>query len=211
MYEPITASGGPLLLLDFYGTVSSGRYWECLPRGEFERVNRYLFQERRDIVQAWMTGRCNAEQVVALASSATGLNRDYLWASLVSSSMQLAVPDAVQAMMAKVAAHAEIVMLTENTDCFSRFTWPHAKWREHVNGVVNSHAARCRKVESLLAASEHLQHRSSVYLVDDSEPVVAAARDLGIVALHTSCPEETPSVLAQVLDRLTARPTIIAA
>lgn len=176
------------LFVDFDGTLCHDRFWQSLGERDYERINNFLFNGG-DLVDRWMRGKCNLEQVCEILSRELSLEYKTLREVLEDDcrNMRVAAADLEKIDWLKNKYVAAIV--TVNMDCFDRFTVPELGLDNHFDCIVNSYNEGVLKhgendgLLSVALAKTSADVNGSI-LIDDSEKACTAFKKLGGQALQ---------------------------
>lgn len=53
-----------LLFIDFYNTISTNKFWEHLPREDYDEISERLFGKNLPLVDKWMRGKVSTDLVI---------------------------------------------------------------------------------------------------------------------------------------------------
>ncbi len=175
------------IFIDWNGTLSSSKFWWHLEKSKnkedrifFEKVEKSLFGNLRELLKPWMLGELKSEDVISRVAKNSTLNYDKIFKEFVNSSqsMELISKDLLKIISKLRNKGAKVVIATDNMDSFTRWTYPGLKLFNHFDGFLNSHDLGAMKGhkdkngKSLFfneyLVSTGLKPKDSV-LIDDSE------------------------------------------
>ncbi|MEI6553255.1 MAG: HAD family hydrolase [bacterium] len=176
------------LLIDFDGTLCYDRFWRSLESETTQKVQEYLFLSDNTIVKDWMNGIHTSEDVNKKVSEKLGLDYKYLWNLFVKDCQTMQVDEMVLSKIMELKKDYKIILVTDNMDCFDRFTIPALKLNEYFDEVVNSFNERTSKNENEGQLFSEVIERlgstlSESILMDNSEKTCEIFNNLG----GTSC------------------------
>lgn len=187
---------GPVktLFVDFHGTICHDPFWRSLDSDGFGRVQQTVFEADPFLVNDWMRGKYSSEQINELVAERTGLPYDRLWQTFVRDckSMHIA-PDLLTQITALRKAYS-VILISDNMDCFDRFTVPALHLDTVFDGIVNSFSEGRLKTDG--GGANFMRHLtgeiSDAVLIDDSNTTCWAFDRLGGNARHVT--HETPAI-----------------
>ncbi|MFZ3073547.1 MAG: hypothetical protein WA093_00220 [Minisyncoccales bacterium] len=178
----------PALFIDFDGTLCHDRFWQSLGERDYERINNFLFNGG-DLVDRWMRGKCNLEQVCEILSRELDLGYKTLLEALEDDCRNMRIAAADLEKIDRLKNKYVVAMVTVNMDCFDRFTVPELGLDNHFDCIVNSynegvlkHGENGGLFGSALVKTGADINRS--ILIDDSEKACGAFKKLGGRALQ---------------------------
>lgn len=128
----------PILFVDFDGTICHDKLWHNLEKEAYEKVQALLFSEDKSIVHKWMRGNCTSEEVNRIVAEEVKFPYELLWEIFVESCRSLKVSKNNLEQIKEVSAKYKTILLTDNMDCFTRFSVPALRLNEYFDLVVNS-------------------------------------------------------------------------
>ena len=145
------------LFIDWQGTLTDGVYWHHLENPEHKN-HKYFSPLRRGLMDgiwdkyrnSWMRGQTVSEEVIREVADKTGIDYSLAFEEFVHSSGSMpikstSVLDIIQQIRDK---QVPVIIATDNTDAFSRWTVPGLQLRHHFDGILNSFDIRARKPDS---------------------------------------------------------------
>ena len=199
-----------VVFVDWHNTLSTSLFWQHSPgcrlsAADSARVRSFVFS-RIGLVQQWMRGATNAEDVCSLAAGSLGLCADDLLADLERSCRSFEFYDAaaVEALQEIRRPGTKVVLATDNMDAFSRWTVPSLDLAGIFDAILDSASLRVLKGDRVGGHSPFFGPwltgqritPSEAVLIDDSPPASAAAIGLQIRVI------ENPRKLACVVTAL---------
>lgn len=196
----------PLILIDWYRTLSLTRFWHGYEPTTLTAIESCAFANpaRTD---EWMRGRLSSEDICQEIERA-GLGRadEHLEALKRSCEDFLPAPE-VTAALKQLAERADVVLVSDNMDCFARWTVPTLKplgiFKEL---IVSSDVGLLKNDEGgrifTEICSRHGTAPRNVVFIDDSASTRQTFEKLGGRALPTNSPEDTVKVIQSLLENL---------
>lgn len=104
-----------------------------------------------------MRGKRSAEEINDWLSSEGGLDRDALWELFVEGCRSFEVAPTLLSLAKGIREYGvPVILVTDNMDCFSRFTAPALSLSSYFSHIVNSADHGCLKEEGLFEIAEGL-------------------------------------------------------
>lgn len=196
-----------MVFIDFHGTLCHDLFWRSLPPDKRNRLAQFLFDQNLPLVSRWMRGEVTSEQINALLAQVVDLPCATLWETFVADCMSMSVSSGALASIDRLRSETVVLLVTDNMDCFTRFTVPALGLRRHFDAIVNSSDTHRLKADGNgavfhdLAAARHIGIKDCT-LLDDSADACANMTAMGGTALRICV--ETPVEAA--LEGLLRRP-----
>jgi FMN phosphatase YigB (HAD superfamily) len=95
-----------------------------------------------------MNGIHTSEDINKKLADSLGVEYGFLWDVFVKDCQNMKVEDGVLEQLKKLRNRFKIVLITDNMDCFDRFTVPSLKLDEYFDVIVNSFNERLSKNEN---------------------------------------------------------------
>jgi len=192
-----------ILFVDFDGTLCKDYFWRSLPTETRSKIQNFLFDSNSDIVADWMLGKYSSEEVNKLLAEHLNYDHRVLWQIFVTDCEHMVVPPVLLELLQSLRAHYTTVLITDNMDCFNRFTVPALQLGKHFDAICNSwNEGRCKRDENGASfAAYSLQNGSSLsdsILIDDSSANCQLFESLGGTAYNVASLEQTQVVLMQL-------------
>ncbi len=173
----------PILFVDFDGTLCFDRFWRSLEPEFLAQIQGTLFQ-RNKIVVEWMRGEHTSEEINKKLAPELGVEYDYLWNIFVDDCKNMRVDTIVLEKINNLRENFTTILMTDNMDCFDRFTVPALRLNLYFDMIVNSYNEKVLKNdnEGALFKNYLKEFNSDVrasYLIDNSEKTCALFQRLG--------------------------------
>jgi FMN phosphatase YigB (HAD superfamily) len=195
-----------IVFLDWDGTLSHGRFWSELGDGIYQKVQQRLFGQNGSLVNEWMKGAKTSEDVCEwLESSVECGSRDLLDA-LIKSCEGMNLPEIIRRLIVEIRKDRHVVLITDNMDCFSRFTVKANRMEELFDYIVNSSdVRRLKQDQGGLSFHEVAQRYSTSFrdcvLIDDSQKTCALFQEMGGLSYQTSGIQHTIDLLGSLVEK----------
>ena len=133
------------LFVDFDGTLCHDKFWRSLEPALQEKIQEYLFGVDQEIVNDWMRGVYTSEDIHQKLVEDLKINYEFLWNIFVEDCRTMFVEKSVLGKIAKLRDRYITVLITDNMDCFDRFTIPTLGLDAHFDLIVNSYNEKTSK------------------------------------------------------------------
>lgn len=128
----------PILFIDFDGTLCHDRFWRNIDADSFERIQNFLFSENKSVINDWMKGIYSSEDINQLISKELNIPFDKIWKVFVEDCKNMTISSDTLNRIEKLRKDYETILITDNMDCFTRFTVPAQKLDSFFDSIVNS-------------------------------------------------------------------------
>ncbi len=168
----------PLLFIDFDGTLCHDKFWRSLDVDTKEKVQDFLFLHSKNMVNDWMLGKYTSEEINQYISQKLNIDYDYLWSTFVKdcNEMRVEINDLLK--IKELGAKFTTILMTDNMDCFTRFTAPSLNLEQYFNQIINSFDHKKSKNDhfrELLPADK----KEGNVLIDNSANTCEVFKNLG--------------------------------
>lgn len=192
-----------VLYIDFDGTICSDHFWRSLPSDERQVIQKFLFGADKELVTNWMLGKHSAEEINELVAQRLYCNPKELWQIFVQDCEQMSVPSELIDLLQHLREHYVVVLITDNMDCFTRFTVPALQLANHFDMICNSsEEGRCKRDAEGASFTKYATAAdcslSDSILIDDSILNCHLFENLGGTSHMTTSLEETEAILKQL-------------
>ena len=192
-----------ILFLDWYGTLSAELFWPKIKKDDpklSKRIEDVLFNYPSELIKQWMLGIVSTETVCDIIAKHDASTSEMLFDALVESCTGMHVDQNIIEMVQELRDDYHIVLVTDNMDCFSRFTVPQTGITEWTDAIFNSSDLKRFKTDEqgktfLDAARDlHVPFHQTI-CIDDSSMTCDVVRSLGGIAIQTTGVERTLEIL----------------
>ncbi len=164
----------PLLLVDYDGTICFDRFWHSADAALFSQIQIHLFGAERQMLASWMRGELSSEEINQFLSKKTNVSYQRLWEIFVHDCQTMRVDPDHLLKIRDLRSRFATVLMTDNMDCFSRFTVPALNLDQHFDAILNSADHGQLKCDSNgvlfgKTAQTYGNIMSEVWLVDNSK------------------------------------------
>ncbi len=179
-----------IVFLDWEGTLCWSRFWESLRTGrarEFEwgqKIEEFLFSKDKTLINNWMRGRVNSEQINDFLSEKLQIKKEKLWEVFVNDCRKMQLDYQLRIKIKQLRTRAYVILMTGNMDCFTRYTVPALRLENLFDQIVNSSNVGYLKTER--GGESFLEYLRTfnvpivnTFLVDDSVKTCEFFNSLG--------------------------------
>ena len=137
----------PIIFVDFYKTLSHGRFWHRADNDVCTQINKLIFNtvEEGSIADVWMRGEKTSEEVNEYLSEALHIPYETLWKWFVPSAQTIGVNEDALVLINQLRKKYTAVLITDTMDCFTRFTVPAYNLYTAFDSIINSADVGIRK------------------------------------------------------------------
>jgi FMN phosphatase YigB (HAD superfamily) len=128
----------PILFIDFDGTLCHDRFWRSIDVSSFEKIQSFFFGENKSMVNEWMRGIHSSEHINQLISKELNIPFKEVWSIFVADCENMNIPVGVLNRIENLRKNYQTILITDNMDCFTRFTVPVLKLDSYFDSIVNS-------------------------------------------------------------------------
>jgi len=192
-----------ILFLDWYGTLSSELFWPKIKNDDpklSKRIEDILFNYPSELIRQWMLGIITAETICDVIAKNDSSTSTMLFDALIESCAGMCVDSNIIETIQKLRDDHHIVLVTDNMDCFSRFTVPQTGIAEWTDAILNSADLKRFKTDEQgktffdAARDLHIPFHQTI-CIDDSSVTCDVVRSLGGTAMQTTGVEKTLEIL----------------
>lgn len=189
-----------ILFLDWDGTLSDGRFWSSLDQDAYKKIQCSLFEQNKALIDSWMMGNESSETVCDWLKLSPGLHQCDLFGSLIDSCEHMAISKIAIDLIERIKEDRYVVLMTDNMDCFSRFTVPAQRLTDLFDEIVNSSEVKRLKKDGGGLSFQQIRQKydvpfSACRLIDDSEKTCLLFQKLGGLVHRTTGIRKTEEIL----------------
>lgn len=193
----------PYLFVDFYKTLSFGKFWHLVPLSLQKQIHELVFADslQSPLADKWMRGKVTSEEVNQLVSKELNVNYEELWDLFVQSSEAIGVSKEALTLIEQLQSKYTTVLMTDNMDALNRFTVPAYTLDTVFNIIINSANVGIRKSDGdgeifKLVTKDF----TGSILIDDREHICSVFTALGGRALRVTEKDNTEKHLQSLLN-----------
>jgi len=196
-----------ILIIDFNKTLQDRLMWQSIKDpenplyGNFDRIDNFIFKERRDLLEAWLIGSINTEDVHEEISDKLNLDYKILSDSFIYDCEQMIVNEEFLFVLEKLQEKFWLILATDNMDSFDRFILPQNPYLKVLfDEIHNSYNLRIRKSTNNGEYFKRVLYKYNILakdmiLVDDSTKSCLPAKEMGIEVYQPKSIKETLDIL----------------
>ncbi len=128
----------PILFIDFDGTLCHDRFWRSIDEDSFGKIQNFLFGGNKSMVNEWMRGVHSSESINEIISKELNVPFEKVWNIFVADCENMNVSNDVLNRIENLKKDFHTVLITDNMDCFTRFTAPALKLNLYFDSIINS-------------------------------------------------------------------------
>lgn len=192
------------IFIDFDGTICFDYFWRSAPQEVNKIITKFLFQDNTTLIENWMRGNLSSENIVTLIAENTGLDYDLIYDILVKDCQNMYISPKLLQALSDCGKNNTTILITDNMDCFNRFTKPALRLEKYFSYVFNSYDFGILKDDT--TSGGLFKKVCDIYkfditksvLVDNSEENCTIFTKLGVRAVLVKSQEETLSILQTI-------------
>lgn len=174
----------PILFIDFDGTLCHDRFWRSIDESSFEKIQNFLFGENKSVVNEWMRGIHSSEHINQLISKELNVPFEKVWNIFVADCENMNISVDILNRIENLKKNFYTILITDNMDCFTRFTVPALKLNSFFDSIINSFDNKKFKSDNngeifLQIANERGSKIEDSILMDNSKGACTTFSNLG--------------------------------
>jgi FMN phosphatase YigB (HAD superfamily) len=174
----------PILFIDFDGTLCHDKFWRTIDSNCYEQIQDFLFSENKSIIQDWMKGFYSSEDINILISKMLNIPFEQTWEVFINDCKNMTISIDTLNQIKKFGKKFETILITDNMDCFTRFTVPAKKLNSFFDSIVNSFENKKLKAQNkgevfIQLSSQRNTKIEDCILIDNSKIVCDLFSKLG--------------------------------
>ena len=192
-----------VVFVDWDGTLSKARFWSHLDKELYERLQDTLFSGNNPLVHDWMMGKKSSETICGWLSAELNISSEFLLSELIKTCVSMTVREDAVAIIKQLREKASVVLITDNMDCFTRFTVQQPGLADLFDKIINSADAgrmkRDRDGEVFVEiAKAYNASLDQCHLIDDSDKTCQLFESIGGHAYQTTSLDRTAEFLQKI-------------
>ena len=128
----------PILFVDFDGTLCFDRFWRSLEPALYNKIQSFLFKENKIKTNEWMLGKRSSEEINETLARYLQVPPDSLWQLFQQDCETMWVDQELLNKINSLRKKFYTILITDNMDCFDRFTTPALELNKYFDVIVNS-------------------------------------------------------------------------
>jgi FMN phosphatase YigB (HAD superfamily) len=169
-----------ILFIDFDGVLCHDPFWHSLRNEDHkyhqysEPIEKFLFDDNRDIFDDWMVGKYTSEDIHERISRAVGIQYDILFSIFKEDCQKMEISRQILTELGRLKDDYYLILATGNVDAFDRFILPsNPVIRDIFDEIHNSYNLKMLKSNNngqyfINVVEEKKIPFSDCYLIDDS-------------------------------------------
>lgn len=126
------------IFIDFDGTICFDYFWRSAPKDINSTIVKFLFQDNVYLIEKWMRGKYSSEKIVNIISQNTGLDYTLIWDIFVKDCQSMHINPEIMQAISNCNRNNNTILITDNMDCFNRFTNPQLHFEKYFSYIFNS-------------------------------------------------------------------------
>ena len=128
----------PILFIDFDGTLCHDKFWKSIDPSSFAQIQNFLFSGDKSVVRDWMKGDYSSEDINRLIANELNIPFEKIWKDFIYDCENMTISRDILKRIKKLRRNFETILITDNMDCFTRFTAPAKNLHLFFDRIVNS-------------------------------------------------------------------------
>jgi FMN phosphatase YigB (HAD superfamily) len=196
------------IFIDWHNTLSTDLFFSSYAHNNQGLPLRKAFYDSvlnyPSILHDWLRGGLNSEQIIQRVAQHAQLDFDVVWPLFVKDCETIALAPSLADKLIRLKEKYHTILVTDNMDCFNRFTVPSQNLLRYFHSISNSCDCKLMKEDkdgkifSQLAQQRNITI-SDCILIDDREDVSQIFTQLGGTTYRVENPQHTTRVLDELL------------
>lgn len=127
------------IFIDFDGTICFDYFWRSAPEEIKKTIGKFLFQDNTYLLEDWMRGKKSSEDINQIISDECNLDYNMIWNYFVKDCNNMYIPEAILDVLSACKKNNTLILITDNMDCFNRFTINKLKLLNYFHYIFNSY------------------------------------------------------------------------
>ena len=183
------------LFIDFDGTICFDLFWRSLDSKIKQKITDFLFVSNQELINRWMMGSYNSEEIHSKLSDALEVDYEYVWDVFIKDCKEMTIRARTIDLLQEARQTYRTVLITDNMDCFDRFTAPSLDLYNYFDCIENSYNYGMLKSEQGGGFFKKVLHLRQIniedaILIDNSNDNCAAFERLGGKSIKVLRPED---------------------
>lgn len=189
------------LLIDFDGTICFDRFWRSADGNIQSQIKSYLFDTDDKLVNDWLRGYYTSEQVNKRIADTFDYRYEDLWDIFVKDCQTMFIRPKTLELIQRARSKYKIILLTDNMDCFDRFTIPSLQLDKCFDQIINSYNYGVTKadINGGLFACLNMKTLEGGVFIDNSDENCQSFKKLGGQSYLVNAPTDIDLILSDLL------------
>lgn len=127
------------IFIDFDGTICFDYFWRSAPEGIKKIIGKFLFQDNTYLLEDWMRGQKSSEDINQIISDNCNLDYNRIWSYFIKDCENMYIPEDILDALSACKKNNTLILITDNMDCFNRFTINKLKLLNYFHYIFNSY------------------------------------------------------------------------
>lgn len=174
----------PILFIDFDGTLCHDKFWRSIDSNSFEKIQDFLFDRNKSLIDEWMRGVHSSEHINQLISKELNIPFEKIWSVFSADCENMNVSSDVLGKIKNLSENYHTTLITDNMDCFTRFTVPALELNSYFDSIISSFDSKKLKSDNsgdifLQVTDEQNSKIENSILMDNSKTACGTFSKLG--------------------------------
>ncbi len=126
------------IFVDFDGTICFDYFWRSTPKEIKNAIGKFLFQDNTYLLEDWMRGQKSSEDINQIISDKCNLDYNMIWNYFVKDCKNMIISEDILCALSACKKNNILILITDNMDCFNRFTKNKLNLSEYFHYIFNS-------------------------------------------------------------------------
>lgn len=126
------------IFVDFDGTICFDYFWRSTPEEIKGVIGKFLFQDNTYLLEDWMRGQKSSEDINKVIADKCGLDYNMIWNYFVKDCKNMYIAEDILTALSACKKSNTLILITDNMDCFNRFTKNQLKLLDYFHYIFNS-------------------------------------------------------------------------
>ena len=173
----------------------------------YEKINKTLFSENIQLIRDWMLWKYTSQDICKFISKELNINYEYIYNTLINDCKNIDLSLEIKDILEKLKKYYNIILVTDNMDCFTKFTTKkNQDYFDVFDSIFNSAKEWYFKVDSYLNYIKKYDSKIELsYLIDDSIWNCEKFSKLWWNAINVKWKESVIKVLKSILKKAITR------
>lgn len=127
------------IFIDFDGTICFDYFWRSAPEEIKKIIGKFLFQDNTYLLEDWMRGQKSSEDINQIISDNCNLDYNMIWSYFIKDCENMYIPEDILDALSACKKNNTLILITDNMDCFNRFTINKLKLLNYFHYIFNSY------------------------------------------------------------------------